>query len=353
MVGLGGEKGNYPYASARAKGKKSKLLTKDNYPKLLMMDLNEISRFMGETQYKTEMTELGGRYSGVDLIELGTSRNLARTYRSVIGFCNGELREMVVAYLRRWDVWNVKTILRGKYYGATQDEIREDLVPAGEMDEDYLNNLLAMDRSADVLEAVKAKKEFEVPDEAVSAFEKTGSLAPIEDHLDLMYYNRLKKSVPPTTAPKRTFLTFIQREIDVQNIRTLLKMKHAGLPVDKVRPYLLDGGSMLKIDELGRLAGIENFDSLLDELSKLPLYEDVKEGIEKYKVSGSLNDIMLGMDKYLAKQAEKFSKQYPLSILPVIDYILRKEFEVNNIRTIARGKAAGLDNEVIKSLLVI
>ena len=38
---------NYAYASARAKAKKSHLLTKDNYPKLLMMDLNEIGRFMG------------------------------------------------------------------------------------------------------------------------------------------------------------------------------------------------------------------------------------------------------------------------------------------------------------------
>ena len=55
-------KGNYAYATARVKAKKSQLLTKDNYPKLLMMDLNEIGRFLGETQYKAEMTELGSRY---------------------------------------------------------------------------------------------------------------------------------------------------------------------------------------------------------------------------------------------------------------------------------------------------
>ncbi|HOK28519.1 MAG TPA: hypothetical protein PLI21_05795, partial [Methanomassiliicoccaceae archaeon] len=58
MFKLGRNKGNYPYATARVKAKKSHLLTQDNYPKLLMMDLNEISRFMGETQNKTEMAEL-------------------------------------------------------------------------------------------------------------------------------------------------------------------------------------------------------------------------------------------------------------------------------------------------------
>ena len=38
MLGLGRNKGNYPYATARVKAKKSNLLTQDNYPKLLMMD---------------------------------------------------------------------------------------------------------------------------------------------------------------------------------------------------------------------------------------------------------------------------------------------------------------------------
>ena len=117
-------KGNYAYATARIKSKKSLLLTNDNYPKLLMMDLNEIGRFMGETQYKTEMAELASKYSGVDLIELGTSRNLAHTYRSIIGFCSGDLKEIVAGYLRRWDMWNIKTILRGKYSNATVEEIQ-------------------------------------------------------------------------------------------------------------------------------------------------------------------------------------------------------------------------------------
>ena len=91
MFSLRGRKGNYSYACARVKAKKSLLLEKDNYPKLLMMDLNEIGRFLGETQYKEEMTELASRYDGVNLIELGTSRNLARMYTQVLSFTTGDL----------------------------------------------------------------------------------------------------------------------------------------------------------------------------------------------------------------------------------------------------------------------
>lgn len=44
---------------------------------------------------------------------------------------------------------------------------------------------------------------------------------------------------------------------------------------------------------------------------------------------------------------------YPLSVLPVVDYMLAKRREVANIRLIAYGTHSGLDSETIKELLVI
>lgn len=351
MFGKG--KGNYAYATTRVKSKKSYLLTKDTYPKLMMMDLNEIGRFMGETQYKTEMAELASRWSGVNLIELGTYRNLARTLSSIIRFTTGDLREMLSAWMLRWDVSNIKTIIRGKYAGATLEDIQEDLVPAGNLSEEYLLSLAALNGPAEVVEALRKKGIISVPEEVLSNIEKGGTLSPLEDYLDKEYYDGLLAHVKPTNKGARIFLSFIEQEIDMANLRTLLKLKQAGLPADKIRPYFIKGGRELDINELNRLAPIESFDTVLDELSKYPFYEDIKDGIEKAKQTGSLNDIMLNLQKYLARQAEKFSHMFPLSILPIIDYIIRKKIEVDNIRTIARGKAAGLDPEVITKLLVI
>src|SRR3972149_225483 len=42
----------------------------------------------------------------------------------------------------------------------------------------------------------------------------------------------------------------------------------------------------------------------------------------------------------------------PLSVLPILDYIVRKEREVQNLRIIARGKESGLGSGVIRDLLV-
>jgi len=353
MYKLGRKKGNYPYATARVKAKKAQLLTKDNYPKLMMMDLNEIGRFMGETEYKQEMTELASKYSGVNLIELGTSMNLARTYRSIINFCEGDLRTILAAYLRRWDYQNIKTILRGKFSNASLEEIQEDLVPAGNLSEEYLLSLVALDGPMAVLDAVHSKQDITIPEEVLSNYEKTGNLAPIEDYLDKDYYEKLLIAVPPKGKPRTLFHQYIRREIDIVNLRTLLKLKQAGLSMEKIHPFFIEGGHEMDIKELTRLSSAESFEQMLGELSKLKFYEDIKEGLETAKRTGSLNDVMLSLQAYHAKQAEKFSHLYPLSVLSIIDYVIRKKIEVDNIRIVARGKATGMDHEAIKKLLVI
>jgi len=352
LPSLGG-RGNYAYACARVRAKKSLLLTKDNYPKLLMMDLNEIGRFLGETQYHVEMAELASRYSGVNLIEIGTNRNLARIYRQVLNFCSGELKNMISSYLARWDEWNVKTILRGKYYGATVEEIVEDLVPAGRFDEKYLRSLIGLESVSDVLDAIGKKGGSAIPIEIRASFEDTGALELLEEYFDKVYFSRLLESIRGKNRPERLFLAFIQKEIDINNLRTLLKLKRERIPFERVRIYFIDGGKELRVNELVRLAGIESFEQMLDELSRFSFYEHIKDALEDAKETGSLTKVMLALQRYLAKEAEKFSHQFPLSILPILDYMLRKKVEVDNIRIIARGKESGLDADVIKGLLVM
>ncbi|OPY33367.1 MAG: V-type ATP synthase subunit C [Methanomassiliicoccales archaeon PtaU1.Bin124] len=354
MVRLWGrDKGNFPYACARVKAKKSLLLTKDNYPKLLMMDLNEIGRFLGETQYKVEMAELGAKYEGVNLIELGTARNLARVNRQILQFCTGELHETVAKYLGRWDYWNIKTILRGKFSGATVEEVQEELVASGNLSEEYLLYLYTLDNISDILEDVRRKAGVSLPEEIKAAFEANGTLGPIEDYLDKLYYQNLIAQLEKGSRADKTLLTFVKKEVDTVNLLTLLKLKRDKVQVDKAGVYFIEGGQELPVKELMRLAGMENLEQTANELSKLSFYESIKEDLQKSVANNSLTDVGLSVRRYLARQAERFGHVYPMSVLPIVDYMVRKKNEVDNIRVIARGKQSGLDVDQIKKLLVV
>lgn len=353
MMSVWGSKGNYAYVTARVKAKKSLLISKDNYPKLMLMDLNEIGRFLGETQYQVEMTELATKYDGVNLIELGTSRNLARVFTDILDYSKGDLREMLERYLMRWDMWNVKTVLRGKYYGATAEEIQEDIVAAGRFSEEYINVLTSLETVEDVLKEIKSKEGLAIPDEVVAEYNESKTLAPIEDYLDKLYYQDVLACVKCRNKAERLFKEFLRKEVDITNLMTLMKLKKEGLAPEKPERYFIEGGEELEVKALVGLSKAESMDQLVSELAKYSYYADIKDALEEFKQTGSLSPVSLAMQRRLLKQSQKFSHIYPLSVLPIMDYMLRKKQEVDNIRIIARCKESSLEPDQIKKLLVM
>ena len=352
-MSIWGSKGNYSYVTARVKAKKSLLISKDNYPKLLLMDLNEIGRFLGETQYKVEMTELATKYDGVNLIELGTSKNLARVFTDILNYSEGDLQQMLGRYLSRWDMWNIKTVLRGKFYGATVEEIQEDIVAAGKLSEEYVNTLIALDSVEDVLKELKNKDGLAIPDEVVAEYSSSKTLAPLEDYLDKQYYQDVLGCIKCSNRAERLLKQFLQKEVDVTNLMTLLKLKKEGIVPERPERYFIEGGEELEVKVLVALSRAETMDQLVSELTKYSFYSTIKDALEEFKQTGSLTMVSLTMQRHLLRQSEKFSHIYPLSILPIIDYMLRKKQEVDNIRIIARCKESDLGPDQIKKLLVM
>ena len=340
--------GNYAYAVARVKAKKVSLLGDDAYAKMLMMSLPEISRFISESGYQKEMAELAGRIDGIDLIEHATYRNMATAFSGILRSAQGELRDMVSAYLTKWDMWNLKVILRGKTYGADTECIKEDLVPAGKLDTAMLDRLLSLETDKDIIAEFEKMKHMEIPPDVINAYRTDGRLRDIEDYLDKFYYRRLLASTDPSSSPKRLFQEFVRREIDTVNLETILKLKREGIRGDDVMKYVIPGGKQIDKKLAAQLA---NADSASADLAQLDFYEEIKESLDSE--AGSLRDLVAAMKKYHIKQAKKFSHLYPLSVIPILDFMINKKIEVDNIRVIARGLESGIDRETIKGLLVI
>jgi V/A-type H+-transporting ATPase subunit C len=347
----GSKTGNYAFASAKVKAKKAGLMGDDAYAKMLMMNLPEISRFIGESGYQKEMEELAGRIEGIDLIEHATYKNMARTFSQILHVMQGELRYMVSSYLTKWDLWNVKTILRGKTYGIDNEEIREDLVPAGKLDEEMLEKLLSLESDKEILAEFSKMEHLEISPEAINAYKADGHLRNIEDHLDKLYYKKLLHSIDPSTRPTRIFQDYVRREIDVVNLETILILKSEGIRGEEVMEYIIPGGKQIDKKLATQLANAESIAAAANDLAQLDLYEDIKEALDAG--TGSLKDLVAGMNRYHMRLAKKFSHLYPLSVIPVLDYMIHKTNEVNNIRIIARGIESGIDKDTIKGLLVI
>ena len=350
MFGRKGKKGNYAYTVARVKAKKSALLKEDAYSKMLMMSLPEISRFISESGYQKEITELTGKYNGVDLIEHATYANMANLFKGILDSAEGELKDMIAADLERWDAWNLKVILRGKSFGLDMDQMKEDLVPAGRLGLAQLETLMGYGSEEEIVQAYGKFVDLAIPQNVLATYGEEKNLAVIEDYLDKAYYERLLLNVDPSSRPKRLFQDFIRNEIDITNLETILKLKKEGITGDVILGYYIPGGAQIDKKLATQLANADSVSAMANDLAQLDFYEDIKDALDDSK---SLKDIVAALTKYHRKQARTFTHLYPLSVIPVIDFMIHKETEVNNIRIIARGIESGLDKEIIKGLLVV
>jgi len=315
------------------------------------MDVPEIARFLGESQYKKEITELGTIYSGLELTEIALNRNMSEVYHQILGYCDGDLYNMLSAYLQREDVWNIKTILRGKFYNAAPDEIMKTIRAGGVYPETYWRNIIQSSKTiGDVIDALYDSQYTKIL--KTSKDQCMSNLSECENKLEITYYDFLLNAILPNSEPNKIFLDFIRKEIDLLNIKTLFMTKYENVEPERIKAMLIAGGEMPERD-LDALINAPDFEQFLSGLQNLSYYEIIKEDIKKIKETDSLSDTIRTLEKDFLSKATKTSYLYPISILPILDYLIRKKIEIENLRILSRGKDRRLTEQTLKELLVI
>lgn len=348
-----GGRSNYPYLCARVKAKRSFLMRKEAFHRMLSMDIAEIGRYLGETQYRDEIAALGTEYTGATLIEMGVSQNLAKTFTDILGFSVGHSHELISEYLHRWDIYNVKTIIRGKLTKAPIDDIREIIVPTGSLKPEQVNQMIQATTWDELMDRLRKQKVVYVDEDMLRNAVSTGKLAAFEDALDMEYYSSMLNSIEEKSMSERQFLDFVKREIDIANLKAMIKLKSEGVSGESLSKYFIPGGMEFKTDRLAKMAASEGTKALMDEMRQSTYGEQMRADIEQFERDEDTSSLLRALDRVLLITAEKFSHLYPLSVLPVLGYLLAKKTEVDNIRIIARGKESGLDPDLINKLLVI
>jgi V/A-type H+-transporting ATPase subunit C len=343
--------GNYPYVCARVRAKRASLLPLDVYRKLLLMDTHQITRFLGESTYKKEITELGVKATGFQLIDLALNKNIAEIYQQILGYTEDDLTTLLCAFLQREDIWNIKTILRGKSYNAKPEEIMKAIRSAGKYPESYWQNIVQHSKTVqEAIELLKGNNYFEI----INTFREDWETHPdiCENKLEQAYYHYLLNSIHARSEPNRLFLEFIREEIDLVNIKTLLMTKYESVEPTAITSMMIPGG---KIPEktIQRMMNAPDFKQFLEELHNIPEYQTIRDSIGTIEQTNSLSHLIRTLEKNHLTQATKKSYLHPLSILPILDYFIRKRIEVENLRILARAKEKGLSEQTIRELLVI
>ncbi len=320
----------YAYGVGRVRALERRLLTKGDFAKLLeAKDLQEALRALGETDYSQAV--------------LGAAEGAS--YEEIFRAKEGELfslleelsldPEVTDTLRKRYDLHNLKVLLKAKF---------------GEEDLDYLflpwgtEGVDALQRAIDegdyrglppwVVEAIQ---------ETISSWEESQDPVVVDLTLDRHLFSHL---LTVFRAAKLDFLSgWIQREIDLLNLKTFSRLRLAGAELVELRESLIDGGGIEPEFYMGIFA--EPWETLPSRFVTTLYRRVVEEGFSKGE---DLAPLERACRDYILSYLRK-ARYTPFGIEPIYAYFLIKEEELRWVRAVILGKENGLDPKFIRKRL--
>ena len=338
----------YPvYSVAKSFAVKGQLLPYSTLEELAeSRSLEEFVDRLRITPYAQYVTELPRPYEQLSLEKAFRHSLVDLHYRLM----NVTPRAHVISvYFYRYVASNLKTVLRAKGLGKSFDEIQAGLDLHAEELLRIRDEVVRAATAATMEETIEElKKTFLGVDAslAYSVWMEKADLSILDTAIDKAFYNKLLKAYKKTPRRERSSLKdFIEYEIDLYQIVTLLRAKTWEIPPATIREFILEKTFKLSSDIVDDIVESEGFEDAvkllqLTEYGKF-LPADVKNPEEV------VTSIEKGVRDRIYKTAGRMYTARPFSLGVVMSTILLKEVEVKNLTTIAIGIAEKLPPSMI------
>jgi V/A-type H+-transporting ATPase subunit C len=349
---------DYSYANARVRAMTARLLGQDVFKSLLdAPDYNGALGVLEDTEYGEDIEHFILEGARPTTMDRAFNRNIIRNFAKIKEFFIGKPEEMVNALLSRWDLYNLKTILRGMRALVPKTEISRNLVPIGTLDLVVLEEIISQpDLRASLDAVVMFSPQWWIPyGQAISAhmgeYLHEHVLSILELALDKFHYKKITELLKKGDANSDLVGEVVKMEVDSINIVTLMRICGLELKEAKAEDYYVSGGTLSEHDFL-RIMGLGQPERVCEALlSKTPYRAALENAWKRFEErgEGAFED---EMEKHLIKTCISIAKD-PLGIGIIIEYMWKKYLEVTNLRIIIRGKSIGLIESQIRKELFL
>lgn len=347
---------DYGYANARIRGMKSLLIQDELYNRLLKTNsLADVVTMLGTTPYQRELSEAMIKDDSLKGFDEALRRNVMKAFGKVARMVDDDAQHLVNVLLGRWDVANIKAILRGKNLGAGSEAILSSLIPGAEIDE---HSLLEMVNSRDVRDCVDTMATLRIPYSvpltgAFPEFAAKRSLTPLEIALDKYFYDRAYRFLRGKDMSTELVRQTIGRDIDTANIMLVLRIVKEEIDRHEGSNFLIDGGRELPYWRIQEFINMKSVEDVVQELAATSYHKLISDNMPTYFETGSLIGLQRALEQFAVRGGLKMWQADPLTIGGIIAYIWAKTNEVVNLRVIARGKQVGMPEKKMREALVL
>lgn len=338
---------DFGYINARVKGMRARLLPAGRLEELLNLpDLDAFLQALVNTPYGRELQEALSRYHGLRAVDEALVRTFQKLARRIISFADGKPRTLIQVLLLQWDVHNLRVVLRAKHSGYPPEAVEPNLVPAAELSDVRLRELV---QQPDVPAVVSTLATWGHPlaDGLTAAMGEYGvskDLLVLEVALDRAYYDWALQAARGRGSDSSRVVELVRTQVDFTNVKTAFKLQQLpDLTPEQRERFFLEGGAVVSRGVFRNLADPKTAEIGLRELRARGIHPEGRTPAE----------IERALEEETTRRMADLYLGDPLGVDVVVGYLTLLANEVRNLRLIARSKAMGIPRELVRREMVV
>jgi vacuolar-type H+-ATPase subunit C/Vma6 len=331
------------YVVLRTHARIADLLNKEQMQRLAdASDINEFIQRLKDTPYGEIEVERDDKIA-INLEKIFTKKFTERI-EEIVKITPAKMGEFLHAYFDfRFEVLNLKRILRGKFTESSIEEIADSLIPISYIIRDY-GALIGSGNLEDVVKQLGNTAYRSLIDK-LELYKEYDALWPLELELNYIYARNILRLTESLPAKDRHIVnSLVKYETDVENVLIAIKRRgKSEVDLDEIFPvtYGIDK------DDLKQIIEAESLAKAIDGLEEP--YKSVLEPIKTGDIA--LVRAMLRKGKYDAATKARAGNQFGFNV--ILAFLVYSEIEKDNLVGLAWGKVQGLSAEHLLKYIVI
>lgn len=255
----------------------------------------------------------------------------------------GRERDFLIYWTHRFELANLKAIIRGKMANEGAESIRDKLVEMGPFASLPVEDLLRTEDIVELLSRVERSQYADIGRQARQVFEQQHELFALDTTFDQRYYGGLvRRAAAIETDVGTEFKSLMAAVIDSLNLVWLLRYRFAYQLAPSQVWYLL-------IPTHYRLSS-----ATLQALAQLTRFDDVQPAIpEPFRTwltgATSPNDVGRILEAKTSELARKIVRHAPSALTRAFAYMLLREHDLHNVHVVLKGRSINIAPEIIRA----
>lgn len=274
--------------------------------------------------------------------------NLVKTIEQMKKDNSKKMEPFFDTYLEKLDFYLIKNTVKNRLRDIDVDEkIVENAFL--QKTRNVLQDLIENDKNS----IPEILRNYGLPDE-ISNMVKDEEIdfLKLDVQFDKYIINKFKQTPVPYKCEngKKRFINYL---IDTLNIKNVLRAKQLGYDDEACESLFLGEGQEIPLWKFNELAEADSVSQMISSLEGTSYYDALKNRIEDYNRENSTQVLENALDRNFLDIIKNISMENYVTIGPTIRFIVSKEFEIQNLKSIVKGISEHLQPEAIKKVLIV